>query len=121
MSSELSNVRESMYFVGGQVSPEAITTSLQALLPTRHHALPRHRFTVMDTFDARIRRAGAHLTRNGVNGNSTLAWEANGCRRLKIRLTQPVSFAWDLPSGPLHQVLKPVVGVRRLFPQAAVE
>src|SRR5262245_60850097 len=121
MSSELSNVGESMYFVGSLVSPEAITASLQALLPTRHHAIPRHRFTVMDTFDVRVRRAGAHLTGNGVNGNSTLAWEANGCSRLKIRLKQPVSFAWDLPSGPLRQVLKPVIGVRRLLPQAEVE
>jgi len=42
---------ESVYVVPRDVSPEAITRSLQLLLPTRHHAIARHRFTVLDTFD----------------------------------------------------------------------
>ena len=38
-----------------------------------------------------------------------------GGNRLTLRLTQPVSFAWDLPDGPLQQALAPVIGVRRLL------
>ena len=67
-----------MYVVRGDVSAEAITSSLQALLPTRHHAIARHRFTVLDTFDGRVRRAGACLTRDGDNGTSTIAWQSRG-------------------------------------------
>jgi CHAD domain-containing protein len=37
------------------------------------------------------------------------------------RLTQPVSFVWDLPDGPLQQLLAPVIGVRRLFAQVDAE
>ena len=77
---------------------------------------------MLDTFDGRVRRAGARLTRAGVNGTSTLAWQPRGGgSRLAVRLKQPVSFAWDLPDGPLQQVLAPVIGVRRLLAQADAE
>ena len=32
-----------------------------------------------------------------------------------------MSFAWDLPDGPLQQALAPVIGVRRLLAQADAE
>ena len=32
------------------------------LLPSRHQPIARHRFTVLDTFDGRVRRAGGRLT-----------------------------------------------------------
>ncbi len=113
---------ESVYVVRGDVSPLAITRSLQALLPTRHRPIARHRFTVLDTFDGRIRRAGACLTRGGVNGTSTMAWQTpGGGSHLAIRLSQPVSFAWDVPDGPLQQKLASVVGPRRLLAQTDAE
>jgi CHAD domain-containing protein len=114
-------VSESMYVVPGEVSADAITRSLQALLPTRHHEIARHRFTVLDTFDGRIRRAGACLTRDGVNGTSTIAWQSRGGGHLAMRLSQPVSFAWDLPDSPLQQAVTSVIGVRRLFAQNDAE
>ncbi|HSC27523.1 MAG TPA: CHAD domain-containing protein, partial [Vicinamibacterales bacterium] len=40
---------------------------------------------------------------------------------LTVRLRKPVSFAWDLPGGPLQEELERVIGVRRLFAQADVE
>ena len=40
---------------------------------------------------------------------------------MAARLSQPVSFAWDLPEGPLRQSLTPVIGVRRLLAQADAE
>jgi CHAD domain-containing protein len=116
-----STATESVYIVRGEVSPEAITASLQALLPTKHHPILRHRFTLLDTFDGRVRRAGARLTAAGVNGSSTVAWQAAGGGHLSVRLRQPVSFVWDLPDGPLQRALGPVIGVRRLLPQADVE
>jgi CHAD domain-containing protein len=112
---------EAVYVVPGEVSGEAITRSLQALLPTRHHAIARHRFTVLDTFDERVRRAGACLTRGG-DGNATVAWQTRGSgRQLKVRLKQPASFAWDFPAGPLQQTLASVIGPRRLLEQADAE
>jgi CHAD domain-containing protein len=120
--SNRSTATESEYIVRGEVSPEAITRSLQAFLPTRHLPIVRHRFTLLDTFDGRVRRAGARLTRGAVNGTSAVAWRPRGGGRpLAVRLTQPVSFAWDLPEGPLHQALAPVIGVRRLLAQADAE
>jgi CHAD domain-containing protein len=113
---------ESVYIVRDGVSADAMTSSLQALLPTRHHPVGRHRFTVLDTFDGRVRRAGARLTRTGVDGTARLAWEPRGGRNpLVLQLTRPIGFAWDLPDGPLQQVLAPVVGVRRLLAQADAE
>ncbi len=51
-----------------------------------------------------------------------MAWNpGGGGRHLAVRLTRPVSFAWDLPDGPLQQVLAPLIGVRRLLAQADAE
>jgi CHAD domain-containing protein len=111
---------ESVYIVRGEVSPETITESLRALLPTKCHPIPRHRYTLLDTFDGRVRRAGARLTAMGVNGSSTMAWHGGGAH-LSVRLKHPVGFAWDLPDSPLQRTLGPVIGVRRLLPQADVE
>ena len=113
---------ESVYVAGGEWSPEAIVRSLRALLPARHHAIPRQRFTVIDTFDARVRRSGGRLTRAQTAGASKLAWQrGSGRSELAATVTQPVSFAWDLPNGALQQSLSPVIGARRLLDQAEAE
>jgi len=121
MKTEMSKARECTYIVGGQVPPDAIACSLQALLSTRHHPIPRRQFTVVDTFDGRLRRAGARLTRSGVTGHSTMVWQARGYGEMKIPVKGSVSFAWDVPPGPLEQAIAPVIGVRRLLAQADVE
>ena len=41
----------------GDASPMQSREACRALLPTRHHPIARHRFTVLDTFDGRVRRA----------------------------------------------------------------
>jgi CHAD domain-containing protein len=113
---------ESAFLVRGDVSPEVIAKSLQALIPTRHHPIARHEFTVLDTFDGRVRRAGTRLIRSGANGGSTVAFRPRGgASQLTLELKQPVSFAWDLPEGPLQQGLSAVIGVRRLLPQVQAE
>jgi CHAD domain-containing protein len=116
-----SDVKESTYVVRGEVAAEAMTSSLQALLLTRLHPIVRHRFTVLDTFDGRVRRARTRLTRTGMNGASTIAWQVRGGHQLTTRAKRPIGFAWELPEGPLQQALAPVVGVRRLLPQAEAE
>ena len=122
MNTESLPAIESTYVVRGDVSPDAITESLRALLPTRHHPIIRHRLTLLDTFDGRVRRAGARLTLSGLNGSGSVAWQRRGSTtNVEIRLGHLVNFVWDLPEGPLHQVVAPVVGVRRLFEQAEVE
>ncbi len=121
VSANQSTARESAYVVRNGVSAEAITRSLQALVSLRHHPIARRRFTVLDTFDGRVRRAGGRLTRAGDNGTSTVAWQPRGGSRLSTHLKQPVSFAWDLPDGPLQRALTPVIGVRRLLAQADAE
>ena len=110
---------ESVYVAPGRVSSDTITRSLQALLPTRHHPISRHRFTVLDTFDGRVRRSRAYLTRDGENG---VAWLSHGgVSQLAMRLKEPVSFAWDFPDGPLQQLVASVIGPRRLLAQAEGE
>jgi CHAD domain-containing protein len=116
-----STITEATYVVQGEVSAETMTSSLRALLPTRLRRIARHRFTILDTFDGRVRRARTRLTRTGANGTSTIAWQLRGGHQLTARSKQPISFAWDLPDGPLQQLLAPVVGVRRLLPQAEAE
>lgn len=122
MGTESLTAIESMFVVRGEVSPDAIAASLQALLPTRHHPIVRRRLTLLDTFDGRVRRAGARLTRSAINGSGTITWQRRGGgTNIVLRLGHPVSFVWDLPDGPLHQAVAPVVGVRRLFAQAELE
>lgn len=113
-----STALERTYVVRGDVSPDVIARSLQVLLPARHRPIGPHWYTVLDTFDGRIRRAGARLTRGGVDGPSTVVWQPRGGgSHLTVRLRQRVSFAWDLPEGPLRQVVARVAGVRRLLAQ----
>ena len=112
---------ESVYVVRDEVSTDALTKSLRALLPTRHHPIARRRFTVLDTFDGRVRRAGACLTRGAVNGSSTVRWQPRGGGNLSVRLTQSIDFAWDLPDGPLQRALTSIIGPRRLLAQADAE
>jgi CHAD domain-containing protein len=122
MGTDTSTLAESVYIVRGGVPPAAITSSLQALLPVRRHPIARRRFTLLDTFDGRVARAGGRLTRAGVNGATTMAWQPRGGRnRMEVRLDHPVTFAWDLPDGPLQHVLAPVLGVRGLLAQAEAE
>jgi CHAD domain-containing protein len=44
-----------------------------------------------------------------------------GSDRFAIQMTRPVSFAWDLPDGPLREEVASVVGPRRLLAQAEAE
>ncbi|HUK34734.1 MAG TPA: hypothetical protein VLV86_12515, partial [Vicinamibacterales bacterium] len=67
---------ESTYLVSDEVSVETITRSFQALLKTRRHAIGRQRFTLFDTFDGRVSRAGACLRQIGVDGRSIVSWKA---------------------------------------------
>jgi CHAD domain-containing protein len=113
---------ESAFVVRGEVSPDTIRRSLEALLPTRHRRIGRRRFTVLDTFDGRIRRSGTRLTRGDRDGSATVFWEPRGAApHLSVQLKQPAGFAWDFPEGPLQQELAPVIGVRRLLAQADAE
>ena len=92
---------ESVYVVRGETSPELITNSVQELLPSRQQPIVRQRFTVLDTFDGRVRQAGGRLRRGGGNGPSTIVWQPIDGGQLTLRVTQPVSFVWDLPDGAL--------------------
>ena len=113
---------EFAFVAPGDVSDEAIARSLEALLPTRLHPVARRRFTVLDTFDGRVRRAGAYLTCDDEKGISTVAWRSRGGGvQLTMPVEQPASFAWDFPDGPLRKRLASVIGPRRLLPQADAE
>lgn len=115
-------MKESAYVLPGELTTEAITRNLLALLPARHQSFGRHRFTVLDTFDGRVRHASACLTRAGMEGASTVKWQTlAGSDRFAIQMTRPVSFAWDLPDGPLKKEVAPIVGPRRLLAQAEAE
>src|SRR5499427_9337926 len=114
--------RESAYVVPGELSTEAITEALLTLTPTRRRSIAKQRFTVLDTVDGRVRQAGACLTRADMEGASTVKWQTlAGSDRFAIRMTRPVSFAWDLPEGRLKQEVTPIVGPRRLLAQAEAE
>lgn len=121
MRHEPSTATECTYVVRQDVPLEAITRSLAALLPTRHQPIVRQRFTLLDTVDGRVRRAGARLTKAGLNGN-TLEWSTRGAAgHLTATVTVPIGFAWDLPAGPLRRVVADTVGPRRLLEQAEAE
>jgi len=122
MHKSSSATAESVYVLPHEISAEAVAESLQALLRSRHHPIARHRFTALDTFDGRVRRARALLTRGSLNGASAVAWHPRGGRdQLAVGLKEPVSFAWDLPEGPLQRGVASVIGPRRLLDQADAE
>src|SRR5262245_8373813 len=121
MSALHASVAQSVYVTNDEASPEAITHSLQALLRTRQHSIARHRFTVLDTFDGRVRRVSASLTMRELDGSIMVGWQPRGGSSLVARLDRPMSFVWDLPRCPLQRALTPVIGVRRLLAQAEAE
>ena len=122
MTNAISTLPESAYILPGELSPEAVTKSLQALLPIRHQPFAKHTFTVLDTFDRRVSQAGECLTLIGQDGASTVKWQtAVGSDRFANQMNRPVSFAWDLPDGPLRQEVTSAVGPRRLLAQAEAE
>ena len=109
---------ESVYFVRGDLPIEVLTRSLQSLLPTRYQAIVPRPFTILDTFDGRIRKNGARLTIRLNDGRPRLAWQPRyGGRVLEVDLAQAPCFVWDVPAGPLRNELMPVIGARRLLPQ----
>jgi len=120
VSADPSSVPESAYVVRNEVPPETIAASLQALLLTRRHAIATRRFTLLDTFDGRVRRAGARLTRGGP-ACATVNWQSRHGRHVSTRVKQAPRFVWDLPDGPLHEEMAAVVGVRRLIAKAEAE
>jgi len=114
---------ESRYLAARGASAAALAQSLESLLPsTRSHPISRQRFTVLDTFDGRIRRAGGQLTRAGRKSSAFVTWQSrDGGSRFTVPLTQPANFAWEFPEGPLQRVLAPAIGVRRLLDQVDAE
>lgn len=121
-SPETDRPTESVFRASADLPADAIRRSLEALLKTRHHAIPKHRFTVLDTFDGRVRRAGACLTRDSNHGPTTVSWQTSvGGGKVAARLDRPASFAWDFPKGPLQQRVASVIGPRRLLAQADAE
>jgi CHAD domain-containing protein len=113
---------ESTFVVSGEVPAQTITQSLQALLPTRHHPISRQRFTLLDTIDGRVCRAAARLTQSSVDGQTIVSWKASRTgSELAVQLPQPASFAWDFPECALYRAVAPVIGPRRLLPQAEAE
>jgi CHAD domain-containing protein len=117
-----STTPESAYIVGDDVPAEMIVKSLQALVSTRRHVIQPQRLTLLDTFDGRIRRAGASVTRRRVNGTAMMAWQTRrGAPPVTAAVEPTVAFVWDIPEGPLQRMLAPIVGVRRLLAQADAE
>jgi CHAD domain-containing protein len=109
---------ESVYFVRDDVSVEVLTRSLQSLLPTRYRAIVPRPFTILDTFDGRIRKTGARLTVRLIDGRLRLAWYPRyGGHVLEIDAAQAPCFAWDVPEGALRNELTTAIGARRLLPQ----
>src|SRR5262249_25425137 len=97
---------------------EVLTRSLQSLLPTRYQAIVPRLFTILDTFDGRIRKTGARLTIRLDDGRPRLAWQSrHGGHVREVELAQAPCFVWDVPGGPLRNELMPVIGARRLLPQ----
>jgi hypothetical protein len=94
MSSTTASATESVYVVRDDVSPAAITSSLQALLPTRHHSIARRRFTVLDTFDGRVARAGARLT-SSVGSTSRRSSPGWGTSRARLATSTSSSSRFE--------------------------
>jgi CHAD domain-containing protein len=114
--------REATFLVRADAPPESLARSLEALVPTRHRALARHRYVDLDTFDHRVRRAGGWLTRADSHETSRIEWRPLDRGATVARpVPGPVAFAWDIPEGPLRDVVAPVIGVRRLLPQVEAE
>jgi CHAD domain-containing protein len=122
MTRTAANAAEVVYVLRDDFSPAAIASSLKTLLATRHRPITRHRFTLFDTFDGRVARAGARLTSSVNDGAVTWSWQPSaGGHRLEASASAPVHFAWDLPKGPLQHRLASIVGVRRLLSQVEAE
>ena len=116
-----------------------MSTSLEFLFPARlgadgllarakqafrHHAeTPRLLTrTWYDTFDWRLHAKDSTLEGTRDGNIHTLLWRSLQSEILcpRLKLTEAPRFAWDLPPGPLHNLLAPLIEMRELVPKFRV-
>ena len=115
-------IQELRYRGDQETTVDALARGLQALVPVRATSIIRHRLTFLDTFHGQIAASGGQLATQADSGHTRLEWQARDRKHSHhARLTTPIAFAWDLPSGPLRESLKPIVAARRLLPQVEAE
>jgi hypothetical protein len=74
-----------------------------------------------DTFDWRLYQAGlALLSQAGRAGSYLTLTDLDGTPKLRLRHHEEPGFVWDLPAGPLHDAIAPLVEMRRLLPMVAL-
>ncbi len=74
----------------------------------------------LDTHDWRLWAAGATLTSETANGETSLIWRPPNASTVTADLATPPRFAADLPRGTLQREVQPLIGERALLPLAAV-
>ena len=112
---------DALYTAAG-LEPSAIVRQLERLLRFRSRVISPRRVVCLDTFDGRIAAGGGQLWQVGEGATARLEWHPRD-RRLRVQtsLRTTVSFVWDLPRGTVATQLRPIVGVRRLFPMVELE
>ncbi len=104
------------------VTIDQILTALSVIGSVQMDRPARNERTFLDTFDWRVHEAGwsLHHTRDRIGRRLALHDRASGRMRVSAVAETAPRFTADLPTGPLHRALAPVLDVRTLLPLATV-
>ncbi len=112
---------EIAFVLDPEAGPMAVLETLAARFACREGASRVERAVFYDTFDGRLHRKGSSLCAREEDSGWRLSWGNGGGVAREERISEPISFAADLPAGRLREVLEPVVEMRRLLPLVEVE
>ncbi len=96
--------------------------SLEGSFSTLRESSPKRHKVYLDTFDWRLHHQGLSLCSRGHEGVTALELKSDH-DRLECRLANgaPPAFAVDLPPGPMHERIAPLIALRRLLPLARLK
>jgi CHAD domain-containing protein len=108
------------YALEGSKDVARVLDGLRAHFQTEVEREERRRILYLDTFDARLFRAGLAL---GVatDREGLLLCTTDGRVLERLARREPPGFAWDLPLGRLRSLVESAIDVRRLLPLVEVD
>ena len=105
------------------VEQAALSDRIRATLPCVTESETEMRCRFLDSFDWRLYQAKSALREHAAGAHRELLWldlGSGGATIARQPISDDLGFIEALPSGPVRDLLEPLLGIRRLLPMASV-